>query len=290
MMLLIDAGNTRIKWAISEAVSGAMCNSLPGEDDASQPPARWLRAGMVLHAYIDRLENEWQGLPVDAILISNVAGTVIAGRLAAVCGAIAGAPVPEWFASTDECAGVRNAYRRPAQLGSDRFASAIAAQRLFPGQPVIIATCGTATTVDALTADGVFAGGMILPGLGLMASSLAGNTAHLPDVAAKMTPSALFADNTEAAIVSGCLAAQAGAIDRAMHALGEKTRNDGRNGQAETLACILSGGAAAMVSPYLLSSHRLIDNLVLIGLETVAVSRNGLGKAATACPDGLSPG
>lgn len=284
MMLLIDAGNTRVKWAIS----GVMTEALHVGSNGNAPTAGWLHLGMVVHADIDRLQEQWQGLRPDTILISNVAGAAIGHKLAAACDSIVDAPVPEWFASTAECAGVRNAYRRPAQLGSDRFASAIAARRLFPGQPAIIATCGTATTVDALTSEGLFAGGMILPGLGLMASSLAGNTAHLPDVAAKMAPSALFADNTEAAIVSGCLTAQAGAIDRAVHALAERALKDNRNGQAGALACILSGGAAAMVSPYLLSSHRLIDNLVLIGLETVALRRSEQANAATARPEGLA--
>ena len=76
-------------------------------------------------------------------------------------------------------------------------------------------------------------------------------------------------------------------VDRAVHALGERMLKDGRNGQTGALACILSGGAAAMVSPYLLSSHRLIDNLVLIGLETVALRRGAWEKAATACPNDL---
>jgi type III pantothenate kinase len=171
-------------------------------------------------------------------------------------------PVPmEWFASAPVLGGLRNNYRNPAQLGCDRFASAIGAHALFPGKPLIVATCGTATTLDAVTADGVFLGGMILPGLGLMATSLARNTAQLPQVAQHIAISKPFADNTDDAIVSGCIAAQVGAIERAVaaHAM-----------QSGTVQCVLSGGAAAMIAPYLSIPHDRVDNLVLIGLQTVA--------------------
>ena len=121
----------------------------------------------------------------------------------------------DWFASVPQLAGVRNGYRNPAQLGCDRFAAAIGAHALEPGKALVVATCGTATTIDALSADGDFLGGMILPGLGLMASSLARNTAQLPQIAASGAVPAGFADNTDDAILSGCLSAQAGAIERA---------------------------------------------------------------------------
>ena len=100
-------------------------------------------------------------------------------------------------------------------LGSDRFAAAIGARALAPGQDVVVATCGTATTVDAITLDGRFIGGMILPGLALMAGSLARNTAQLPQVTPGAAPPPLFGANTDDAIISGVPPAQAGAIARA---------------------------------------------------------------------------
>ena len=168
----------------------------------------------------------------------------------------------EWFASTPQQGGVRNGYRNPAQLGCDRFASLIGAHALFPQQALIVATCGTATTVDALSPDGVFAGGMILPGLGLMASSLAGNTAQLPQVAHSLALPQMFADNTDDAIVSGCIAAQAGAIERALAAHAQ---------QHAAVQCVLAGGAAAYIAPQLRVPHQIVDNLVLIGLQVAAL-------------------
>jgi len=243
MMLLVDAGNTRVKWALADA------NAAPGE---------WRSHGAVLHAQLDEAAAEWMVAGVTRALVSNVAGPQLAARLAALLPA--GIEV-EWFASTFERAGLRNGYREPGRLGCDRFAAAIGARALASGQDLIVATCGTATTVDAVAADGLFVGGMILPGLALMASSLATNTAQLPQVAPGALP-ALFGDNTNDAILSGVLSAQAGAIERAVA------------GHRAT-ACIVSGGAAPHIAPALKIAHHLVDNIVLVGLQAAAASTKG---------------
>lgn len=250
MLLLIDAGNTRVKWAL-----------VPPAAHGSHPLGQWAASGMVEHAGVRQLGESWKGHRIDHVLISNVAGSAMRETLEAVLGL---QPVPlEWFASAPECAGLRNNYRNPSQLGCDRFASAIGAHALFPGEPLLVATCGTATTVDAVSADGVFLGGMILPGLGLMAGSLARNTAQLPEVAQHLDVTEPFADHTDAAIVSGCLSAQAGAIERALAAHAR------RHGAPR---CILSGGAARIIAPHLAAPPTIVDNLVLIGLHHVAMS------------------
>ena len=239
MLLLIDAGNTRIKWALVAADGAA---------------GGWLASGAVTHAQLDTLAAQWAKLAISEALLSNVAGSVIGMRLRAML------PVaPRDFVSLPQLAGLRNGYRAPSQLGCDRFAAAIGAHALVPGQALIVANCGTATTIDAITADGVFLGGMILPGLGLMASSLARNTAQLPQIAGDAMLPAGFADNTDDAILSGCLAAQAGAIERAVRMHGAS-------------ACLLSGGAAPRIAPALalpVPLH-LVDNIVMLGLQASA--------------------
>lgn len=254
MLLLIDAGNTRVKWAM-----------VPSAKNDIREFGRWSEAGLVEHAHVATLREAWRNHKILRVLISNVAGQSMRDRLEQVLlGALGMQPVPlEWFASVPALAGVRNGYRNPAQLGCDRFASAIGAHALFPERPLIVATCGTATTVDAVTPDGVFLGGMILPGLGLMATSLAKNTAQLPQVAETLNVSEPFADNTDAAIVSGCIAAQAGAIERAVAA---------HSRQHGAVQCILSGGAAALIAPHLSVPYARIDNLVLTGLHVVAAN------------------
>lgn len=253
MLLLIDAGNTRVKWAL-----------VPNRERGSEALGRWAASGMAEHAQVRELADVWRDRDIVRVLISNVAGQAMRDALEqALLGALGMQPVPlEWFASVRELAGIRNRYRNPAQLGCDRFASAIGAHALFPGRPLLVATCGTATTVDAVSADGIFLGGMILPGLGLMAGSLARNTAQLPQVAQDIDVAEPFADHTDAAIASGCIAAQVGAIERAAAAHAR------RHGEPQ---CILSGGAAALIARYLAVPHLQVDNLVLIGLHAVAM-------------------
>jgi type III pantothenate kinase len=245
MLLLIDAGNTRVKWALAAA-------------DA--PPGHWLETGAVVHADLGQLAASWQHRAITRAIVSNVAGAAVRAQLQQMLPAT---PI-EWFASVDQLAGVRNGYRNRSQLGCDRFAAAIGARALEPGKALVVATCGTATTIDALTADGVFLGGMILPGLGLMAASLARNTAQLPHIAPGASAAAGFADNTDDAILSGCLSAQAGAIERAIGLLGAGL-------------CMLSGGAAPYIAPLLSArsyTARMVDNIVLVGLHAAATSRN----------------
>ncbi len=256
MLLLVDAGNTRIKWALMAraALAGA-------------PLGNWTAYGTVRREDVDQLADIWRDANIAHVLVSNVAGPDMSNVLESLLLRAAGLkPVPiEWFKSVENLAGVRNAYRTPGQLGSDRFAAAIGAHALYPGQALIVATCGTATTVDALSADGVFLGGMILPGVATMAASLAANTAQLPHIGARIDAVTPFADNTDDAIASGCLAAQVGAIERAVAVHAQ---------QAGGAQCIISGGAAAMIAPHLSIPCHKVENLVLIGLQAAARSHN----------------
>jgi type III pantothenate kinase len=241
-ILLVDAGNTRVKWALA---------------DTSAALGEWLAHGAVLHAELATLA--WPGAA--CALVSNVAGAALRAQLAQLL-----SPLPiTWFASTPALAGITNGYRDPAQLGCDRFAAAIGARALDPGRALVVATCGTATTIDAITPDGLFVGGMILPGLALMAGSLAKNTAQLPQVKPGTALPPTFADNTMDAIVSGCINAQAGAIERAVAAHGADH-------------CIVSGGAAGYIVPALAIPHTVRDNLVLAGLHAAAAAMAQQGE------------
>ncbi len=260
-MLFIDAGNTRLKWAV--AAAGAKAGD-------------WLASGVLGHAELAQPPAAWRGQAI--ALVSNVAGDAVWQSLQLALGA-AGVAEVRRFRSLPACAGVVNGYRDPAQLGSDRFASLLGARHRYPSQALLVVTCGTATTIDALDAGGRFIGGLILPGLLTMAKSLAMNTAQLPEVsAAGAVPR--FADNTHDAIVGGCVGAQASSIADALRSL-QASEPDAR--------CLLSGGAAAFIEPSLalrLSAApglsppppaveavaiERIDNLVLLGLHVAAL-------------------
>ncbi len=244
MLLLIDAGNTRVKWALA---------------DEGAPLGHWHASGAVSHAELNHLPSAWHGQPVTRAIVANVAGPKLRDQLQLMLPSSVPPQARTWFTSQAQLGSMHNTYRNPQQLGCDRFAAAYGARALAPGRALIVATCGTATTIDAVSADGHFLGGMILPGLGLMAGSLARNTAQLPQVSAATPRPAAFADNTDDAIVAGCLAAQAGAIERACALHGAS-------------ACIISGGAARYIIPSLTVSHRLVDNIVLTGLHAAALT------------------
>lgn len=268
MQLLIDVGNTRLKWAWVDQArlrDWHPCDTL-------ENGIAWQTFGEQAHGQWPQLRQDWQGLAVTRCLVSNVAADAVQIELEALLFELFPHLELQRFRSQANCAGVQNQYERPTQLGSDRFACAIAAQALFPDQDKVVATCGTATTVDAVNQEAHFLGGMILPGLLTMATSLAKNTAQLPQVAQDLQVNEVFARHTDGAIMSGCLHAQTGAILSAVL---------DRQGQANAAVCVvLSGGAAPyiapLLAPYLQQRHvrlHIVDNLVLTGLFVVAQSQ-----------------
>lgn len=240
MLLLIDAGNTRVKWATWKS---------------DHKPGDWIDCQSVLHEQVSTLAAKWKSMAITHCVISNVAGDAMLLRLTEqlVAAGIHETNI-QLFYSQSQHAGVRNCYREPHQLGTDRFASLIAAHYLFPQDFLLVVTCGTATTIDAIDQAGNFNGGMILPGLGTMAQSLALNTARLPEVS-DVRFKTVFADNTQDAIISGCINAQIGAITQALEHLTNAA-----------VRCVFSGGAAAFIAPHMPYACEQLDNLVLTGL------------------------
>ncbi|MBI5918834.1 MAG: type III pantothenate kinase [Nitrosomonadales bacterium] len=231
-LLLIDAGNSRIKWCWPEdrqrgALDTAQAAVLAAQFAGCEPPER--------------------------VLVSNVAGAAVAEQLSAACALWR--VEPEFIVAQAEQCGIRNTYERPSQLGSDRWAALIAARQL-QSRACLVVNCGTATTVDALSGSGEFLGGLILPGIGLMQSSLLGGTAQLKDATGAYTD---FPRNTADAIFSGAIQATVGAI-RLQHA---------RLRQPDAV-CILSGGAVGSIAMHLGLPLERVDDLVLQGLHFIS--------------------
>ncbi|KUE88332.1 type III pantothenate kinase [Cupriavidus necator] len=275
-LLLIDIGNTRLKWAWCEA--GA---ALPA---TGALPTPWQHGGAVTHAdagALQALAADLRALrgsgPMPSVWISNVAGPVIAAAVdAALTDAFGGCAPVQWVRSAAAHGNLANGYRKPTQLGVDRWVGAIGAHRWLPHDTLLVVTAGTATTLDIVTAaaegSARFEGGLILPGLALMLGTLARNTAQLPaldvDDAGTVAGAHLrWADNTHDAIAAGCLAAQAGAIERTWRALGERGPGPVR--------CLLSGGARGALAGALAVPFEMHDNLVLLGLHAMAMASAG---------------
>ncbi|MCD8503870.1 MAG: type III pantothenate kinase [Burkholderiaceae bacterium] len=196
MKLLIDIGNTRLKLATLQGNSLQFVAAIPIES-ADQLQRQ-------LQVAIESLGN-----PADvcvAVSVSSVQVNQAAEK------AVAPKKV-QWIASSPTAAGVTNAYPDPSQLGTDRWVGMIGLTRHFatPHPPIVLASFGTATTVDTLGPDNQFRGGLILPGVSLMHDALANGTARLPNAVGAL---AAFPTDTLSAITSGIVAAQAGAVLR----------------------------------------------------------------------------
>jgi type III pantothenate kinase len=247
--LLIDVGNTFLKWGLFRPTAGGQAHD------------NRVESGHALHEEITALPAQFAKLPTPAkIVISNVAGTRIRASTIRVLETWPDAPAPYWLVPQDVQCGVTNSYRNPAQLGSDRWAALIGARHLMGPRSVMVVVCGTATTIDFLSADGLFKGGMIMPGVGLMLRSLHEGTAALPDQGGEFFA---YPTQTVDAIASGCQHAQAGAIER-LYAIEQKHTPD--------TVCLLSGGASGAVAPRLSIPFQLQDNLVLEGLYRISQS------------------
>jgi len=134
--------------------------------------------------------------------------------------------------------GVRIRYDDPRQVGADRVVDAAAVQALY-GVPACVVDFGTATTFDAISADGDYLGGAIAPGIGIAAQALFERTAKLPRVELTRPPSAI-GRNTAHSIQSGLLFGYVGLVEgmvaRFEAELGPETRVVATGGLAEIIA------------------------------------------------------
>jgi type III pantothenate kinase len=245
MILLIDIGNTRIKWARLEHGRLGEQSALPHADlDPEQLRSAFARIGRPAR-----------------VLMSNVAGAGAAQAVVACVMALWGLHVEAVHASA-AAGGVRNGYRDPARLGVDRWLAVIGAYALERRDAVVVSV-GTAMTIDAVDAAGLHRGGVIVPGPDLMASSLFRNTSDIAHRAHGGASShALFADNTLGAVEQGAVHALAALIERSAAAFGQE------RGLAPAL--VLTGGASARITPALRLEWKVVPDLVLRGLAVLA--------------------
>lgn len=223
--LLIDAGNTRIKWALVEADAWLCSGVLPVQ-----------QAAELSQHLADHCDTFGVGLhDIKQIWVSNVAGEEVAQSIRNIS-AKRSVKVHFVVAQEEQC-GVRNGYLQAAQLGSDRWAALIAAWHLVHGECLVV-SCGTATTIDTLSAQGEFSGGLILPGIELMLSSLGATSTRLKMGSGKYLS---LPKNSADAMYSGAIQASCGAIQR-QHALLSH----------DAAPVVLSGGAAGLLQEHLL--------------------------------------
>ncbi|MCU7929395.1 MAG: type III pantothenate kinase [Candidatus Thiodiazotropha sp. (ex Codakia rugifera)] len=237
MRLYVDIGNTAIKWAnevelqegvLHQVSSRGLPAAIEGAWSKIQKPDEVHIASVLQHqvllSLVDWIQQHWQ----------------IAPR----------------FAQTKQHElGVTNGYRHPTQLGVDRWLVLLAARTLSL-DPLIVIDCGSATTVDAMDADGRHLGGIILPGLELFASCLRQNTDIPPYGAGEIMN--CFATDTAAGVNTGAMLAHTATIEKLHQSL--QIRSGGEAG------CLVTGGGAGVLSRHLGLTHDVVPELVLQGL------------------------
>lgn len=245
-VLVLDIGNTRLKWAGFE--NGAIVSR-----------------GAIFLAEVEDLVRRagFDRNPPTRVVGSHVANQVSKERVERQFAAL---NIPlSWIASTPAACGVINGYDDPARLGTDRWAAVVAAWTRGLA-PCIVACAGTALTVDHLDEHGRFLGGAIVAGYHAMLGGLAGNTAALSVDAGDWTSAPT---NTRDALATGAIDAMVGAIEHGHQRL--KTRLHER-GIEQTPKIILTGGSAYRLLAHLPAGNCVIDSLVLEGVYLLAKS------------------
>jgi type III pantothenate kinase len=248
-VLLVDIGNTRIKWARLD--KGRLGKGHAAVHSAWRP-----------QDYTRRLFG--RAAP-ERVLVSSVAGSKADQALAAAARR-AGVKV-EFVAVPRRGGGVTVGYVEPWRLGVDRFVAAVGAHQLFRGVAVIVVGVGTAMTIDLVGADGRHRGGVIIPAPHLMVETLLSNTNGIRRRAqggARGGVVGLFGRSTRAGILEGARYAAAALVDRAVE--------EGAAVVGRRPLVVLTGGGASVVRPLLRSACVGVADLVLRGLAVLAQS------------------
>lgn len=239
--LLIDAGNSRIKWAVADA-------------------AGWRDHGVCDYADWATLNAALDG--VRECAVACVAGAERAQQLAGVLEKAGVATT--WLQAAASFGDVRNGYDDSGKLGVDRWMALLAA-RARTREPVLVVSAGTALTADALAADGHFLGGIIVPGLALMRQALRAGTAGVDPPSGSVQ---VFPRTTADAVHSGLVGALCGCVRQQYDHLAAHA--------GQSPHCFVTGGDAAALAPYLDVPFEIMPALVLEGIERVA--RDGGGR------------
>lgn len=240
-LLVFDVGNSRLKAALYDDGRPIARASISGVQDATQ--------------VVSVLESRFvpRGTPNRCLVASVVRGAdeVIREAVQQVWGLM-----PQ-VVDTDMDLGIDVAVPRPDQVGIDRLLQASEAFRVCAGS-VVVAAFGSALTVDLVTADGVFRGGTIAPGLGMGVRALHDETSLLPHVALQPPDSAVGTDTTSC-IQAGVIYGAVGAVERLFSELVPDAR----------ATLVLTGGDAELIAPFINYPHRVEPDLVMRALVSL---------------------
>jgi type III pantothenate kinase len=238
--LLIDVGNTRLKWATASARGPIR---IAGDVATKEVTSAWIRSLA-------------QKFPKYHLVLASVVPKMVPAFRRAFLKRI------EVVTGNSDALGLAFDYPKPAELGADRLAAAVAAHAQGD-YPAIIVACGTATAFTVLDAKGRLCGGAIAPGLQAQLAALLGATAQLPTTTLRPPRSAL-GRSTQDAIRAGVMLNFQGGIKEIIHEL-SKTLPGRRRPQV-----LITGGNARHLTGNLGLPAKLRPLLVFEGLLIIA--------------------
>lgn len=247
MILVIDVGNTRLKWAWLTST---------GLSDQQAVVHRDAKPDMWTAALFEPGQNP------SRVLVSNVAGPAMAKTLSKLTRKLYKVTA-EFITAMPEFHGLVNGYLDPKLLGSDRWLALVGAWTKIRSS-VCVVDAGTAVKVDSVDAAGHHLGGLIVPGIHMMREALMSRTSDIARAAEHSTPSlaGVLADNTVGAISRGAVFALAGLADRAAEVIEQSTGVKPR--------LFITGGDAGLITGTMRSRGELVPDLVLQGLAVIA--------------------
>ena len=247
MILVIDVGNTRMKWAW---LTGTGLSDQQAVIHRDAKPGIWTAA---------LFES---GQKPQRVLVSNVAGPVMAKTLARLTKKVFHINI-EFVTAAAEFQGLTNGYLDPTLLGADRWLALIGAWTRARSALCVV-DAGTAVKVDSVDAGGKHLGGLIVPGIHMMRDALMNKTSDIADAARHSTPSlaGVLANNTIGAVSRGAVFALAGMADRAAEVIEQSTGTKPK--------LFITGGDAGMITGTMRSHGEIVPDLVLQGLAVIA--------------------
>lgn len=246
MLLVIDVGNTNVALGVFEA--------------------EHLRATWRVATEAQKMPDEYTVLfhsllPLSGIALNMITDVIIASVVPALIGTFVEV-CERCFNKTPLVveAGIRTGmkivYDQPKEVGADRIANAVAAARVYGG-PAIVVDFGTATTFDAISAEGDYIGGAISPGIGIASDALVSHTAKLPRIEL-IRPKTSIGRNTVSAMQSGILFGYVGLVDGLVNRIRKEL-----GGKAVVIA---TGGLAEVIAKESTTVTVVDQNLTLTGL------------------------
>ena len=272
--LLIDAGNSSLKWAFLEAhpptFKGCLLSKMHSVLYAGKSPIEVFKDVLAMR----------QNADIDTVVMVSVLGKDFNHSSKKLC--TQNTLQLTLVKSSTQLAGITVAYDEPEKLGADRLVAMIAAHHLANKQACIIVDTGTATTIDAVDVQGLHLGGLILSGLDLCNQSLLKNTELLASHSSPSPPiigksnkqpfePKLFSSDTKQAINSGSLLGLTGAIDTIC--LNMKTEIQNRSMDSITIKTFICGGSAKEMIPYLKTDIVFVEDLVIQGLKIISTKQ-----------------